>query len=181
MNTRFEHDSREFQQFMHNFDEGFRLFTQTGAMLYLPFLRHIPGVKRAVKQLKSNREEMLEFVKKIINQHKQSLDYSNPKDLIDSYLITIDKLKNDNSNNNADQKDNIFHGFDPEEQLEQIILDLFSAGVETLKTSMLWSVIYMLHHPEVMKKVQAELDAKVGPNRVPKVKDMNQLVYTKAT
>merc|ERR1719225_1420552 len=32
-----------------------------------------------------------------------------------------------------------------------------------------------------MKKVQAELDSKLGPNRLPNVKDVSQLVYTKAT
>ena len=180
MNTRFEHDSPDFQQFIHNFDEGFRLFTQTGAMMYLPFLKHFPGVKRSIQQIKQNRNEMVAFVKKIINQHKETLDHSNPKDLIDSYLIIIEKIKSDDSNNNT-EKGNMFHGFDPEEQLEQIILDLFSAGVETLKTSMLWSIIYMLHNPEVLKKVQAEIDTKVGTNRLPKVKDMSQLVYTKAT
>lgn len=180
MNTRFEHDNKQFQRFMYNFDEGFRLFTQTGAMLYLPFLKHIPGVARAVEQLKANRAEMLEFVRGIIQKHKEDLDPSNPRDLIDSYLITIEMMKSDNSNNNSEAS-NIFHGFDPEQQLEQIILDLFSAGVETLKTSLLWSIIYMLHHPQVMAKVQAELDAKIGPNRLPCVKDISQLVYTKAT
>lgn len=180
MNTRFEHDSQEFQRFMHNFDEGFRLFTQTGAMLYLPFLKYIPGVAQAVEQLKENRAEMLQFVRKIINNHKESLNFNEPRDLIDSYLITIEKMKSDNSNNN-DKGDNFFHGYDPEAQLEQIILDLFSAGVETLKTSLLWSVIYMLHNPQVMEKVQAELDEKIGPNRLPTVKDMSQLTYTKAT
>ena len=93
-------------------------------------------------------------------------------------------MKNDSSNNNEsslDSNEEIFHGFDPELQLQQIILDLFSAGVETLKTSLLWSIIYMLHYPKVMKKVQAELDANIGPNRLPNVKDVNQLVYTKAT
>jgi len=189
MSTRFDHDNKEFQQFMHNFDEGFRLFTQTGALLYLPFVRHFPGVASSVEQLKANRKEMLQFVKKIISEHKQRLDPSNPRDLIDSYLIIIEKMTNDNSNNNIDSdsvkagkaSEDIFHGFDPETQLEQIILDLFSAGVETLKTSLLWSIIYMLHYPHVMKKVQAELDSKLGPNRLPNVKDVSQLVYTKAT
>jgi len=112
------------------------------------------------------------------------LDLNNPRDLVDSYLIIIEKMKNDSSNNNEsslDSNEEIFHGFDPELQLQQIILDLFSAGVETLKTSLLWSIIYMLHYPKVMKKVQAELDANIGPNRLPNVKDVNQLVYTKAT
>ncbi len=182
MNTRFSHDSEEFQRFMNNFDEGFKLFTQTGAMLYLPFLKHIPGVAKAVQQLKANRAEMLEFVRSIISKHRDELDHNNPKDLIDSYLITIDTLRLDSSNNNKGSSNaDIFHGLDPEKQLEQIVLDLFSAGVETLKTTLLWSIIYMMHNPEVMKKVQEELDSKVGPNRLPKVKDMSQLTYTKAT
>jgi 26-hydroxylase len=182
MNTRFSHDSEEFQRFMNNFDEGFKLFTQTGAMLYLPFLKHIPGVAKAVQQLKANRAEMLEFVRSIISKHRDELDHNNPKDLIDSYLITIDTLRLDSSNNNKGSSNaDIFHGLDPEKQLEQIVLDLFSAGVETLKTTLLWSIIYMMHNPEVMKKVQEELDIKIGPNRLPKVKDMSQLTYTKAT
>jgi 26-hydroxylase len=183
MSTRFEHTSKEFQHFMHIFDEGFRLFTLTGAMIYLPFLKHMPGVAKACKQLRSNRSEMLGFVRDIIKSHKTNLDSENPRDLIDSYLIAIEKMKTDNSdnNNNSNTSANMFHGFDPEQQLEQIVLDLFSAGVETLKTSLLWAIVYMLHNPEVMTKVQNELDEKVGPYRLPTVKDMGQLTYTKAT
>lgn len=193
MSTRFEHTSKQFQHFMHMFDEGFRLFTLTGAMIFLPFLKHMPGVARACKQLRSNREEMLGFVRDIIRAHKANLDYDHPKDLIDSYLIAIDKLKQEEqeeNNNRRSSSSNIsgssntsdmFHGFEPEQQLEQIILDLFSAGVETLKTSMLWAIVYMLHNPEVMGNVQQELDDKVGTNRLPTVKDMNELPYTKAT
>lgn len=74
-----------------------------------------------------------------------------------------------------------FHGFDPEQQLEQIILDLFSAGVETLKTSMLWAIVFMLHNPEEMRKVQAELDHVVGSDRMPEISDMDKMTYTRAT
>ena len=86
-----------------------------------------------------------------------------------------------NNNDDKNDKNDLFHGFNPEEQLEQVILDLFSAGVETLKTSILWSMVYMLHNPDVMKKVQDELDTVVGSERLPAVKDMSELTYTKAT
>ena len=140
----------------------------------------MPNIGVALGKLKNNREEMLQFVKKIIDDHKAQLDPTQPKDLIDSYLITIEKTKNDTTNNNENAND-IFHGVDPEQQLEQIILDLFSAGVETLKTSVLWAIVYMLHHPEIMQKVQTELDTVVGSDRLPNVQDMAQLTYTKAT
>merc|ERR1711988_783967 len=171
MSTRFDHDNAEFQRFMQNFDEGFKLFTETGVMIWLPVLKHIPGVAKAVEKLKANRAEMLQFVKKKIQEHKKSLDPENPKDLIDSYLNLIEKQKQETDFISIkNTKEDIFHGVDPEAQLEQIILDLFSAGVETLKTSLLWSIIYMLHNPEVMKKCQAEMDEKVPKNRMPNVK-----------
>jgi len=49
-------------------------------------------------------------------------------------------------------------GFFADRQIYQVIGDMYSAGMETVKTAMNWAVLYMLHHPEVMKNVQDELD-----------------------
>lgn len=38
----------------------------------------------------------------------------------------------------------------------------------------------MLHFPDVMKKAQAELDAAVGPNRMPEYDDAESLPYVRA-
>ena len=38
----------------------------------------------------------------------------------------------------------------------------------------------MLHHPEVMKKAQAEIDLVVGPSRMPEFEDMESLPYVNA-
>ena len=95
MSTRFEHTNPEFRKFIHNFDEGFRLFSQTGSLMFLPFLKYLPGVNTACQQLAKNRAEMLEFVRTIIDGHKEDIDPSHPRDLIDSYLVTIEQMKND--------------------------------------------------------------------------------------
>ena len=176
MSTRFSYKDPKFQRFMFLFDEGFRLFsTGAGAIMFLPFLRHLPGVKTTLNQLNANREEMLQFVRKVIADHREQLNPEHPKDLIDSYLIEIEKVKND------EERKELFHGYDPERQLEQIILDLFSASVETLKTSLLWAIVYMLHNPGELRKVQEELDEKIGANRLPRLADMDNLPYTRAT
>jgi len=180
MTKRFDHKDPQFKRFMQLFDEGFRLFTLTGAMIFLPFLKHLPGVASACKQLRANREEMMGFVRGVIAEHRAALDPENPKDLVDAYLIEIDAASKRKAENGEDNKD-IFHGFDAETQMEQVVLDLFSAGVETLKTSLLWAIVYMLHNPEVMEKVQQELDAVVGAERLPTLEDMNNLPYTRAT
>jgi len=175
MSKRFQHRDPQFERFMHLFDEGFRLFTLTGPLVFFPILKHIPGVSSAFTQLMANREEMLTFVKGIISEHRQDIDYNNPKDLVDAYLVEIDQLQL------FEEKTNIFHGFDTDTQVAQIVLDLFSAGVETLKTSLLWALVYMLHYPEVLKKVQKELDDVVSFNELPSLDDIENLPYTRAT
>ena len=130
MSTRFDHDNAEFQRFMQNFDEGFKLFTETGFMIWLPLLKHIPGVAKTIEKLKANRAEMLQFVKKKIEEHKQCLDPKNQRDLIDSYLNLIEKQKQETDFISI--KKVIFrncanHGTDLPNPKIQETLDLFSS------------------------------------------------------
>lgn len=66
-------------------------------------------------------------------------------------------------------------------QIQQIMGDLFSAGMETIKTSLQWAVLFMLHYPDVMKTVQEELDQVVGRHRLPKLEDLAYLPVTEST
>ena len=138
MSTRFKHNDEKFKRFMHLFHEGFRLFNLTGYMIFFPVLKHLPGTNDTLKALEDNREEMMEFVQFIIKEHKTTLDTENPRDLVDSYLIEIENAK---ESGNFD----VFDSIDPERQLEQVILDIFSAGVETIKTTLQWAILFMIH------------------------------------
>lgn len=66
-------------------------------------------------------------------------------------------------------------------QLKQILGDLFSAGMETIKSSLLWMIVFMLRNPDVKRRVQVELDTVVGRDRLPNIDDMPQLPYTETT
>ena len=46
---------------------------------------------------------------------------------------------------------------------------------------MLWAVIYMVHHPEIMKSIQDELDQIVGRKRLPCLNDIPNLPIFEAT
>ena len=174
MSTRFHHKDEKFKRFMHLFDEGFRLFNLTGAMVFIPVLKHLPGTSTALNDLKKNRDEMLEFVRYIIKDHRVTLDTDSPRDLVDSYLIEMEKARK------AGNLDQVFDE-DPERQLEQIILDIFSAGVETLKTTLQWAILFMIHNPEVRRRVQEEIGSVVDGDRLPGKDDMPLLPYTRAT
>jgi len=174
MSTRFHHKDEKFKRFMHLFDEGFRLFNLTGAMVFIPVLKHLPGTTSALNDLKKNRDEMLEFVRYIIKDHRDTIDTDSPRDLVDYYLIEMESAKK------AGNLDQVFDQ-DPERQLEQIILDIFSAGVETLKTTLQWAILFMIHNPEVRRKVQEEIGSVVEGDRLPCMDDMPHLPYTRAT
>lgn len=42
-----------------------------------------------------NREEMFAFYQTLIDEHRDTLDVNNARDLIDVYLIEIEKAKNE--------------------------------------------------------------------------------------
>jgi len=65
--------------------------------------------------------------------------------------------------------------------MQQVLGDLFSAGMETVKTTLEWSVVFMLHYPEAAKAVQDELDQVIGRSRLPSLEDLPFLPITDAT
>ena len=66
-------------------------------------------------------------------------------------------------------------------QLIRTIIDLNSAGTETTTNTLIWNIIYLLHHPDVMEKVQEEIDRVLGRNKTPSMKDKQSLPYVEAT
>jgi len=58
-----------------------------------------------------------------------------------------------------------------EEGLITICMDLFSVGGESIASSVGFSILYMVVHPNVQKAVQKELDAVVGRDRRPALAD----------
>lgn len=57
---------------------------------------------------------------------------------------------------------------------------MFAAGVDTTSGTMVNFFYQMVQHPEIQKKVQAELDAVVGQGRLPIPSDRPNLVYAEA-
>ena len=112
------------------------------SMFFPTLFRLLPmrEVDRKLQQLKS-------AMQKLIKEHRQDIDYDNPRDFIDVYLTQM-KVENIDSFN--------------DEQLVLVCLDLFEAGSETTSTTLLWSVLYMAINPEIQEKCQAEIDEKIG-------------------
>ncbi|KAL1140657.1 hypothetical protein AAG570_000587 [Ranatra chinensis] len=175
MSVRFQQKDPKFNRFMNLIAEGFRLFGTLSYANFIPIMRYLPGLQEIIKKLAQNRKEMAEFFQETVDSHRETFDSSNIRDLIDHYLLEIQEAKA------AGYAGDLFEGKDHDRQIQQIIGDLFSAGMETIKTTLQWAVIYMLHKPEVALNVQEELDQVVGRKRLPRLEDRPYLPYTEAT
>lgn len=175
MSVRFANGDARFERLNNLIEEGMRLFGEVHYGEYIPLYNYLPGKAEAQEKVAKNREEMFAFYQTLIDEHRETLDMDNARDLIDVYLIEIEKAKLEG------REGELFEGRDHELQLKQILGDLFSAGMETIKSSLLWMIVFMLRNPEVKRRVQEEIDAVVGRDRLPTIEDMPNLPYTETT
>ncbi|XP_076251776.1 cytochrome P450 18a1 [Rhynchophorus ferrugineus] len=175
MSVKFSHNDARFIRFMELIEEGFRLFGSLEYVFFIPILKYWPGHSYTRQKIAKNREEMAQFFQETIDEHRRTFDPSHLRDLLDTYLYEIQKANEDGVGHN------LFEGKDHDRQMQQIMGDLFSAGMETIKSSLQWAVLFMLHNPEHMKAVQEELDQVVGRHRLPKLEDLAYLPVTEST
>lgn len=171
MGQRFHHEDHEFRNLLDLMDRGLEICVNSPAVLinifsllyYLPF-----GV---FKELRQVERDITVFLKRIIAKHRETLDPDHPRDLVDMYLIEM------LAQQAAGEEDSSF----TEDYLFYIIGDLFIAGTDTTANSVLWILLYMVLHPDIQDKVQAEIDEVVGTHRVPSLTDKGSLPFTEAT
>ena len=99
--------------------------------------------KEALQNISSVLEEQ-------IKEHKVTMDPDNARDMMDLYLNEIQ--------NNVDDEESSFFQERGHFAMINSFIDLFIAGMETTSSSLIWTFLYMLHHPDMKKKVHLELD-----------------------
>ncbi|CAD5227257.1 unnamed protein product [Bursaphelenchus xylophilus] len=70
--------------------------------------------------------------------------------------------------------------FFSDQQLLTLVFDLWVAGQETTSNTIGWALGYLVHHPEVQRKAQEELDRVIGSDRTITMSDRPDLQYMQA-
>uniref|UniRef100_A0A673AJ53 Uncharacterized protein n=1 Tax=Sphaeramia orbicularis TaxID=375764 RepID=A0A673AJ53_9TELE len=174
---RFEYGDEQFKKMMKLFEQSIQIQVSVLAELYNAFpqlMRCLPGPHQKFKRI---NEELKDFVRTEVKDHKQKWDPSDLRDFIDYYLNEIQMVT---------EKSLLFlriyiicTTFD-EECLIMSVLDLFGAGSETTSTTLRWAFLFMVKYPEIQERVQAEIDSVIGQSRPPSVDDRADLPYTDA-
>ncbi|NXB32620.1 CP2DH protein, partial [Eulacestoma nigropectus] len=131
----------------------------------VPILVHIPGLPQVVFR---GLKEFMDFIDVVIDKHMKTWDPAYTRDLMDVFLMEMEKGKA--------AEENGFHY----NNLRLVTADLFTAGFDTISTTLRWALLYMLLHPEIQSKVQAEIDKVIGRERPPTKKDQESMPYTNA-
>ncbi|CAO2609059.1 Steroid 21-hydroxylase [Lemmus lemmus] len=117
----------------------------------IPFLRFLPNP--GLWKLKRFQENRDDIVREQLKLHKDSLVAGQWKDMIDYMLQGVEQ-----------QREGTDAGQLHEGHVHMSVVDLFIGGTETTATTLSWTVAFLLHHPEIQKRLQEELDLKLGPN-----------------
>ena len=92
--------------------------------------------------------EVLSVMDKYVQSHLENFDPNCLNDLMDVMIANI-KSTSDPDSSFFENKGmvNMFH----------VMLDMFFAGMETTNSSILWTILYLLHHPDIQEKVHDEI------------------------
>ncbi|XP_012928251.1 steroid 21-hydroxylase isoform X1 [Heterocephalus glaber] len=137
----------------------------------VPFLRFLPnpGIQR-LKQMVEVRDLI---VGQQLRQHKDSLVAGQWRDLLDYMLQGVEQPGKEQGSEQLQ-----------EGHVHMSVVDLFIGGTETTATTLSWAVAFLLHHPEIQRRLQEELDLELGPDSFTSrllYKDRKQLPLLNAT
>jgi len=107
-----------------------------------------------------------DYIKESLEDHERTLDPDDPRDFIDN--VILEKRKNPNAAHLS--LDNI----------QQTVYDIFFAGTDTTSTALLWSIAWMVHHPEIRAKLEEEIEETLGFDGTPSYSMIHQFNYLQA-
>ncbi|XP_055802242.1 cytochrome P450 71AU50-like [Solanum dulcamara] len=151
--------------FKYVVNEGLKLGAAPNLGDYFPFLAklHLQGLTRRMKDVSKVFDDFLE---KIIDEHEDTEkkgQHQNNKDFVDTML-------------------NIMKSGETEFQFDRahvkaILLDILIASMDTSATAIDWTLSELLRQPNIMKKLQKELEEKIGTKRMVDESDVDNLEY----
>ncbi|XP_021209147.1 cytochrome P450 18a1 [Bombyx mori] len=177
MSFRFEEDDQEFGIFNEKISRGMKLYGSIHASEYVRQYLKLPGKKTILDEMKRSLADISEFHANKIREridYRATHPYDEPADLLDYYLDNIEARKS------RKRFPDIFPGVDPEKQVVQVMNDLFSAGMETSRTTLSWTLLMMIHEPDVAAKVRAQLTETVHPGELVTLDHRPELPYLEA-
>ncbi|CAI5780758.1 cytochrome P450 2F3-like [Podarcis lilfordi] len=165
---RYDYQDANFLTLLDHFNENFKIMSSIWGELYNIFPSLMDVLPGPHHQIFRNFEKLRQFIAERIRCHQKDLDPDAPRDFIDCFLIRMEQEKQDPLS--------YFHT----ETLVMTTHNLFFGGTETTSTTLRYSFLILMKHPEVAARVHQEIDHVIGPDRPPCLDDRKHMPYTEA-
>nr|ARO89856.1 cytochrome P450 Cyp1a1 [Andrias davidianus] len=166
--TRYNHEDQELVSLVNLTDEFGKAAASGNLADFIPLFQYLPS--STMETFKKINVKFTTFVQKLVKEHYMSFDKGNIRDITDSLIEHCQEKKVD-ENANIQMSD---------QKIVNIVNDLFGAGFDTVTTALSWSLMYLVAHPEIQRKLQEELDHVIGRERKPRLSDRAMLPYAEA-
>ncbi|KAK2585099.1 hypothetical protein KPH14_008611 [Odynerus spinipes] len=132
--------------------------SEVGNMLNrFPFLRYFFPRLTGYARLKSRQDQIWQYFKEMIKEHKEIGIHDEPSNLIDVYLQEMQTRSSNTSSPSYFNEDN----------LTALIKDLFVAAVETTSSTIGFIIAYISVYQDIQRKLHDELDETLGKDILP--------------
>ncbi|CAI5450784.1 unnamed protein product [Caenorhabditis angaria] len=138
---------------------------------FVPALGKVLPNKSIQRLLEIFKTDFYQFFNEQIEKHRKTIDFDSEEngDYCEAYLKEQRKREAEGD----------FESFS-NKQLSNVILDIWFAGLVTTTTTISWALGYILHNPEVERRINEELDRVIGSERLITTADKNDLPYMHA-
>nr|GMC60529.1 cytochrome P450 CYP736A12-like [Ipomoea batatas] len=144
-------------------NEAMQLVAKPNLGDYFPYLGKL-DLQGLTKRMKVISKIYDQFFERILDDHDQSGSSDHQtKDFVDIMLSIMMSGETEFQFNR--------------EHIKTTLLDMLAASVDTSATLIEWIMSELLRHPLIMKKVQEELESKVGLDRMVEESDLEGLKY----
>ncbi|XP_073530076.1 cytochrome P450 2C23-like isoform X2 [Phyllobates terribilis] len=167
LDQRFEYDDPTALKLIGLINENITIIETTMVKLFNSYPTLISWLPGSHRRLGENFREMKKFVTDTFTNQGREIDVNNLRSFIDAFLAKKQEGKPESKLYYHDQN------------LSTLVVDLFSAGMETTSTTLRWGLLLMMKYPEIQKKVQDEIKNVIGSAQ-PKTEHRKQMPYTDA-
>ncbi|KAH7724312.1 Protein CYP-33C1 [Aphelenchoides avenae] len=173
---RFEGDNlAEYQELKRILSEQNHLLGHPMAMAMWrqpQIMRHLPLFNSFSKRLIRNKQTLMGFFSRQIQEHKSNVELESetePTDYVEAYL------KEAHKRNKHGEANHFSH-----EQLLNMIFDMWAAGQETTSSTLSWAAVFLINNQGAQEKMHEELARVTGGDRLVTLADKPKLVFTNA-
>lgn len=126
---------------------------------------------RVLKNFIKGITALEQYVGKNVEQHRESFDIENLRDITDGLLKASSELTHSDRNNLKLSENDIVNGS---------LMQFAGAGGGLPSIILRWALLYMITHPEVQTEIQTELDRVVGKGQKARLEHRGKLPLTEA-